>query len=124
MFDGATVYPCLAVKDLEKAKKFYGGKLGLKEVAGEDSGGQFYKMGDTKVFVYQSSYAGSNKATAMNCEVKDIKKLIGEVKKAGAKFEHYDMPDIKHDGEVHIFGDLKAAWFKDPDGNIISLLQK
>jgi predicted enzyme related to lactoylglutathione lyase len=124
MFEGATVYPCLAVKDLEKAKKFYGGNLGLKEMAGEDSGGQFYKIGNTKVFVYQSSYAGSNKATAMNCEVKDINKTVEAIKKAGAKFEHYDMPEVKREGDIHVFGELKAAWYKDPDGNIISLLQK
>lgn len=124
MFEGATVYPCLAVKDLEKAKKFYGGKLGLKEMPGEDSGGQFYKIGNTKVFVYQSSYAGSNKATAMNCEVKDIKSSVESLKKAGAKFEHYDMPKVKREGDVHIFGELKAAWFKDLDSNIISLLEK
>lgn len=123
MFDSSIVYPCLALKDVSKAKKFYGGKLGLKEAGGEDAGGVFYKIGNTKVFVYESSYAGSNKATAMNCEVKDIKKLIGELKKVGVKFEQYDMPGVKRDGDIHHFGKLLAAWFKDPDGNIISLLQ-
>ena len=51
-------------------------------------------------------------------ELENIKTL----KDKGVKFEHYDMPDVKMEGDVHVMGKLKAAWFKDPDGNILNLV--
>lgn len=114
----------LAVKDMAKAKKFYEDKLGLKSSKGQDPGGIMYDTGKgTGIFVYESSFAGTNKATAAAWNVEDIKKVVEELKGNGVSFEHYDMPQAKREGDIHILGDLKAAWFTDPDGNILNLVE-
>lgn len=120
MLSKFNISPVLAVKDIKKAKEFYEGKLGFK-ADGDDPDGIYYKSGNTRFLVYESRYAGTNKATAAGWKVKDIKSVVADLKQKGVKFEHYDMPDVKHDGEIHIFGPFKAAWFTDPDGNILAI---
>jgi len=113
----------LAVKDLAVARKFYEGKLGLKAV--DEQGGEAitYKSGSSKVFVYRSQFAGTNQATAANWLVgKELEKIVAGLAERGIQFEHYDLPGMTRQGPVHIEGDLKVAWFKDPDGNIIALM--
>lgn len=123
MLGDKTAAATVAVKDMEAAKKFYEEKLGLAKADYDDEGGVMYKTGDSTLFVYESQFAGSNKATAVTWTVgDDLDKLIEELKGKGVKFEHYDMPEVKHEGDVHVFGELRAAWFKDPDGNIHSLI--
>jgi len=118
------VVACLAVKDMGAAKKFYGETLGL-EASMETPGGTFYKSGNGGVFVYPSSFAGSNQATAAAWNIEDVEGAVEELKAKGVTFEHYpDMPDVKLEGDVHIMGDLKAAWFKDPDGNILNIVNQ
>lgn len=122
MLGSSTIYAVVAVKDLAKGKEFYGGTLGLK-VAGDDPGGVMYACGNgSKLFVYESQFAGTNQATAASWEVSDIKAAIEELKGKGISFESYDIPNVTHDGDVHVIGELKAAWFKDPDGNILNLV--
>jgi len=115
------VCACLAVTDMEAAKKFYGGTLGLEEGKGAP-GGTFYKSGNGGVFVYPSQYAGTNKATAVAWGVDDIEAAVEELKAKGVTFEHYeDMPETTIEGDIHVMGGFKSAWFKDPDGNILNL---
>jgi catechol-2,3-dioxygenase len=114
----------LAVKSMEEATKFYGGILGLKVIS-ENEYERVYGSGDTKLQVYVSTFAGSNKATAMYWEVDDVFAEVAELRDKGVSFEHYmDMPGIKLDGDVHVMGDERAAWFKDPDGNILCIHNK
>lgn len=120
MLSDFNISAVLAVKDVKKAQKFYEDKLGFKP-DGDDPGGIYYKSGNTRFLVYESQFAGSNKATAAGWSVKDVKKVVAELKKKGVKFEHYDMPNVEHDGDIHIFGQFKAAWMVDPDGNILAL---
>jgi len=123
MLSDSTVYAVLAVKDLAAAKEFYEGKLGFKPAGSDDPGGVMYACGNgTKAFVYQSTFAGTNKATAASWEVSDIKAAVEELKGKGIAFENYDIPGATHDGEVHVIGNMKAAWFKDPDGNILNVI--
>ena len=113
----------LAVKDLAAARKFYEGKLGLKAVDTQGSEAVTYKSGSSTVIVYRSEYAGTNKATAANWLVgKDMERIVQALADRGVAFEHYDMPGMKVTGHIHSEGDLKVAWFKDPDGNIIALM--
>ena len=113
----------LAVKDLAVARKFYEGKLGLKPVNAQGSEAVTYQSGNSTVIVYRSQYAGTNKATAANWLVgKDIEKIVAGLAERGVPFEHYDMPEMTRTGHIHSAGDFKAAWFKDPDGNIIALM--
>ncbi|WP_395448237.1 VOC family protein [Aminobacter sp. UC22_36] len=115
----------LAVKDLGRAKSFYEGTLGLKEVEHMGAEVSVLKSGDTMINVYRSDYAGTNKATAVTWAVGDkIERMVEELKSKGVHFEHYDMPDVRLEGDVHVFGELKVAWFKDPDGNILNLINQ
>ena len=125
MLRDKTVVATIAVKDIEIAKKFYETILGLTR-AGEDApGGILYKSGDSNLFVYKSEYAGTNKATAASWGVgEEISSITKELEAKGIRFETYDMPGVTREGVIHLMGDLKAAWFKDPDGNILNLVNK
>jgi catechol 2,3-dioxygenase-like lactoylglutathione lyase family enzyme len=113
----------IAVKDINVAKKFYEGTLGLKPTPRQEQGTLSYVGGSGTIFVYPSSFAGTNKATALTWAVgDDVESLAKELKGKGVKFEHYDMPGMTLQGDVHVQGKMKIAWFKDPDGNIHSLV--
>ena|SRR5687767_8188782 len=115
----------VAVKDLEAAKKFYGGTLGLKQVASEGDEAVTYRTGKSDLLVYHSEFAGTNKATAATWTVGDgIEDLVDDLKAKGVPFEHYDMPGMTRQGEVHVAEMIRAAWFKDPDGNILALVSR
>jgi catechol 2,3-dioxygenase-like lactoylglutathione lyase family enzyme len=114
----------LAVSDLEKARDFYENTLGLTAVQ-EDPGGILYKSGNSLVLVYPSEYAGTNKATAATWSAGDeFDGIVQGLKAKGVTFEHYDdLPETTREGDVHTMGgELKGVWFKDPDGNILSLV--
>lgn len=113
----------IAVKKLAPAKKFYEETLGLKldGPQNEKSVAQ-YRSGKSKVLVYESQYAGTNKATVANWIVADVEAEARALAAKGVKFEHYDFPGMTRKGDVHIAGDFKTAWFKDPDGNILSII--
>jgi len=124
MLGKADATPMIAVKDLDRARNFYEGTLGL-ETKKEDFGeGLTMKSGDTTVNVYRSEYAGTNKATALNFDVDDIESEVKELKDKGVFFEHYELPGLEQHGDLYVGeGGFKTAWFKDPDGNILSLIQ-
>ncbi len=125
MLADKTASAVLAVKDMKKAKQFYGETLGLPEAGDETPGGVMYKSGSSVIFIYPSEFAGSNKATAVGWGVgDDIERVVSELKAKGVIFEHYDMPQAKLEGDIHVMGELKSAWFKDPDGNILNLVNK
>ena len=110
----------IAVKDLERAKAFYEGTLGLSKV--DDMGGELivYKSGDTLINVYHSQFAGTNKATAVTWAVGDqIGAIVKSLKSKGVTFERYDMPGLTLEGDIHVGHGMRVAWFKDPDGNIL-----
>ena len=123
MLGKSTATPMIAVKDLDRARKFYEEKLGLKEI--DDFGeGFMLKSGDTKLSVYRSEFAGTNKATALTFGVDDIQEEVRGLKDKGITFEHYDLEGLSPKGDIYEGeGGFKTAWFKDPDGNILSLMQ-
>lgn len=122
MLGDKDVTAVIAVRDMEKAKKFYQDVLGLKPGATNDPGGMSYGAGSCEIFIYKSDYAGTNQATALNWNVGDeLNKIIDDLKSKGVTFEHYDMPGVAMDGDVHVMGMLRSAWFKDPDGNILNI---
>jgi catechol 2,3-dioxygenase-like lactoylglutathione lyase family enzyme len=112
----------VAVKDLKAAKKFYGDTLGLKPMPVPEPEVLNYKSGNTTVLVYKSQFAGSNKATSVTWIVDDVEGTVKDLKAKGVAFEHYDFPGMTRKGDVHIAGKSKAAWFKDPDGNILAVV--
>ncbi|HJZ89395.1 MAG TPA: VOC family protein [Gemmataceae bacterium] len=113
----------IAVKNLDVARKFYEATLGLKPVDAEGKEVIVFKSGHSKLFVYRSQYAGTNKATAATWVVGDrVDEIAQALKAKGVTFEHYDMPGLTRKGDVHVGGKMKIAWFKDPDGNILSVV--
>lgn len=120
MFNEGTVVATIAVSDISSAKEFYGGMLGLTMVD-DNPGGVTYKSGAGKLFVYQSQMAGTNEATYASWEVDDVDAVVDDLKAKGITFEHYELPGMTREGDIHSMGQYKSAWFKDPDGNILSI---
>ena len=115
----------IAVKNLETGKKFYEDTLGLTQTGAEGQEVIVFKSGNSTVNVYRSQYAGTNQATAITWMVgEDIEGVVQQLKAKGIIFEHYDMPGVIREGDVHIAGDMKVAWFKDPDGNILNIASR
>jgi catechol 2,3-dioxygenase-like lactoylglutathione lyase family enzyme len=113
----------IAVKDLAVARRFYEGTLGLEASGGQGDEVAVYRSGHTTVFVYRSDYARTNQATALSWVVgARIDELARALKAKGVAFEHYTMPGMTLDGDIHVAAEHRIAWFKDPDGNILSLV--
>lgn len=113
----------IAVKDVGDAAVFYEGILGLMRQSTEGEEVITYRSGNSAINIYRSQYAGSNKATALVWNVGDeLEVIAAALKSKGVVFEHYDLPGLTLDGDVHTGGNMKVAWFKDPDGNILSLV--
>jgi catechol 2,3-dioxygenase-like lactoylglutathione lyase family enzyme len=113
----------LAVKTMDAAREFYEGTLGLQLIDSMGDDMVAYRSGTTTLNVYRSDFAGTNKATAVTWAVGDeIERVVRELKAKGVAFEHYDLPDMQRDGDLHIGDGMKVAWFKDPDGNILNIV--
>jgi catechol 2,3-dioxygenase-like lactoylglutathione lyase family enzyme len=125
MLGGKDAAATLAVSDLRRARDFYENTLGLTPVQ-EPPGGILYKSGNSVVLVYPSEYAGTNQATAASWAVgADFDAIVEDLKAKGVTFEHYDdLPDTTREGDVHMAGEFKAVWFKDPDDNILNLINE
>jgi catechol 2,3-dioxygenase-like lactoylglutathione lyase family enzyme len=123
MLGKADATPMIAVKDLDRARKFYEDTLGL--TAKEEMSGEVLtvKSGQTPITVYRSEFAGTNKATALTFDVDDIDKEVRELKEKGIFFEKYDVEGLTPKGDIYEGEGMKTAWFKDPDGNILSLIE-
>jgi catechol 2,3-dioxygenase-like lactoylglutathione lyase family enzyme len=114
----------IAVKDLDVATEFYRNTLGLKPVHHEGDELVVFQSGHSSVNVYRSNYAGTNKATAVTWTVDNVEDEVKALRKKGVVFEHYDMPGMRREGDVHVADQMKVAWFKDPDGNILNVVGK
>lgn len=115
----------IAVKNLEAARKFYQDTLGLQQVGAEGEELIIFKSGSSRINVYWSQYAGTNQATAVTWTVgDDVEDVVRALKSKGVTFEHYDMPGMTREGDVHVAGDMRVAWFKDPDGNILNIVNR
>ena len=121
-----TVGAVLAVSDLDAARRFYEGGLGLTPGESDDNG-VTYPCGDgTSLFVYLSpENAGGNPATAAGWAVDDLDAIMAELAARGVVFEQYDQPGIKTDSRgVFDAGPFRAAWMKDPDGNTLAMTER
>jgi catechol 2,3-dioxygenase-like lactoylglutathione lyase family enzyme len=114
----------IAVRNLDAAKTFYKDTLGLTPIDGQDNEVIVFRSGSTSLNVYRSDYAGTNKATAVTWAVDDVRKTVDALKAKGVAFEHYDMPGVTREGDVHVTGAIQVAWFKDPDGNILNVINQ
>jgi len=124
MLSDTTAIATIAVKDLDAASRFYEGTLGLSRLeAGSDPTTIMYQTGASALVVYQSSYAGTNQATYASWAVGDeIEGVVEDLKSKGVAFERYDDLPGTLEGDIYVMEDLKSAWFKDPDGNILNVV--
>jgi catechol 2,3-dioxygenase-like lactoylglutathione lyase family enzyme len=116
----ATMIP---VSDLEKTRRFYEDVLGFSPDV-EDPGGISYRSGNGRVNIYPTQFAGTAQHTLIGWYTDEIENAVNELSGRGVTFEQYDMGELKTDAKgIATMGDYKAAWFKDPEGNILSVWQ-
>jgi catechol 2,3-dioxygenase-like lactoylglutathione lyase family enzyme len=122
MLADVNVAATIPVRNLAEGQKFYEQVLGFK-AAGPGEGAVLYDSGSSKLLVYESTYAGTNQATAATWSVGDeLENVVKDLKGKGVTFEHYDNFEyMTREGDIHAAGDMRIAWFKDPDGNILAL---
>ena len=120
---GSDAIANLAVRDLALARDFYEDTLGFEPVATEGDELVTYRSGNSRFNVYRSEYAGTNRATALTWPVGDrIEDVAAALRAKGISFEHYDLPGLARQGDLHVGYGMKVAWFKDPDGNILNIV--
>ena len=123
MFKDSKSFSSFSVNDLKKAKAFYGGTLGLGVTESEE-GLELHLAGGNTVFLYAKPNHTPASFTVLNFPVNDIEEAVDELVDLGLRLEHYDLPDLKTDKRGIARGPgPKIAWFKDPAGNILSVLE-
>jgi catechol 2,3-dioxygenase-like lactoylglutathione lyase family enzyme len=127
MFRNTKAFSSFSTDDLTQAKDFYGRTLGLDVVDTPEGGLELRLSGGTNIFIYPSQDYTAPEHTVLNFIVDDIDEAIDGLAERGVRMEQYDMPDIKTD-ERGIFrgesGPKAIAWFKDPAGHVLSVLQE
>ena len=123
MFKDSKAFSSFAVNDLKKAKAFYGETLGLG-IAETPEGLELHLAGGNRVFLYPKPNHTPASFTVLNFPVKNIEEAVDQLVELGLRLEQYDLPDLKTDKRGIARGPgPKIAWFKDPAGNILSVLE-
>ncbi len=124
MFRDVKAFSSFSVNDIRKAKDFYHDVLGLEVSEGMEGVLELHIKGGIALILYPKPNHEPATFTVLNFPVQDIEKAVKELKNKGVKFESYNYPELKTDDD-NIFrgGGPLIAWFKDPDGNILSVLQ-
>lgn len=123
MLNSKNAVATIAVKSVTDARRFYGDVLGLAVEDLPEEGVLKVRSGASDIFVYESQFAGTNKATAATWVVgQDLDAIVRTLRERGVTFEHYDFPGTTLKGDIHEAGSTRVAWLKDPDGNILSLV--
>lgn len=121
-FKNKKAFSSFSVRDLEETKKFYGQTLGL-EIAETDEGLMLQIKGGNDVFIYPKPDHTPATFTVLNFVVDDVDKAVDELTKIGVRFQLYDKGELKTDDRGIFQGKPKIAWFKDPAGNFLSILE-
>ena len=122
IFKNTKAFSSFSVNDLEEAKKFYGQTLGL-EVSESEEGLNLQIKGGNDVFIYPKPDHVPATFTVLNFEVDDVDRTADELSKLGIRFQIYNNGELKTDDKGIFQGKPKIAWFKDPAGNFLSILE-
>jgi predicted enzyme related to lactoylglutathione lyase len=122
MLKTSKAFSSFSVDDLSKAKEFYGQTLGVK-VSESDEGLELKPSGDASVFLYPKPNHKPATFTVLNFMVDDIEAAVAELKKSGVTFEKYEGEITTDEKGIHRNGGPTIAWFKDPAGNILSVIE-
>ena len=117
----AQVTAMLPVKDLARARRFYEQQLGLAAGSAKPDGKFVYRCGGTEIALFPRPGGTKAEHTALSFKVDDIRASIRELEARGVRFADYDLPGLKTVEHVCVLGSEKAAWFQDPEGNILCL---
>src|SRR6267378_2646141 len=124
MFKDTKAFSGFSVNDLKKAKEFYSQTLGL-EVSERPEGLELHIRGGTRIFVYPKPNHTPATFTILNFPVANVEQAVDRLTELGVRFEHYDQGNLKTDKKGIARGaGPDIAWFKDPAGNILSVLQE
>ena len=121
MLTNAPVTTMLPVKDLDRARRFYEGKLGLKPAGLKPDGKFTYDCAGATLALFPKEGGTKADHTAVSFQVKDIDTELKALKAAGVVFEEYEFPGLKTVNHVCVLGAEKAAWFKDTEGNYLCI---
>lgn len=127
MFKDTKAFSGFSVNDLQKAKEFYGGTLGISVSEGKMGILTLNIAGGPKIIIYPKPDHQPAVFTILNFPVADIDKAVDELISKGITFEQYDFGEIKTDEKGIMRSDGRGpdiAWFKDPAGNILSVLKE
>ena len=122
IWETAIAEATLPAKDLERAKEFYTGRLGLSPTS-EDEQGIHFVVGGTRFRLFRSGGSASGSHTQLALMVSDIAAQVKALRERGLTFEQYDYPNLKTVDGVADLGYARAAWFKDSEGNLIGIAQ-
>lgn len=122
IFKNTNAFSSFSVKDLEEAKKFYGQTLGI-EISESEEGLNLHLKGGNDVFIYPKPDHTPATFTILNFVVDDVERTVDELIKLGIRFQIYNEGELKTDDKGILHGKPKIAWFKDPFGNFLSLLE-
>lgn len=121
MLTHASVTTMLPVKNLDRARQFYEGKLGLQPIGLKPDGKFVYDCSGATLALFPKEGGTKADHTAVSFKVANIAASVAELKAAGVAFENYDFPGLKTVEHVCVLGAEKAAWFMDTEGNILCL---
>lgn len=122
-FKNANAFSSFSVHDLVETKKFYGQTLGL-EISDSEQGLNLRLKGGNEVFIYPKPEHSPATFTILNFIVDDVEQKVDELTKLGVRFQIYNKGELKTDNKGIFQGKPKIAWFKDPSGNFLSILEK
>ena len=120
MLANGTIRAVIAAKDVGRARRWYADKLGLNPLR-EEAHGLLYQIGGTQFFLYQTGTAGTAQNTVAEFAIADFEGTMADLRQRGVIFEEYDYPDFKTVNGVIALDGVRAAWFKDSEGNILAL---
>ena len=125
MLANADVAAIVPVSDIDRAVEFYGNVLGLdlqvrRQDLPENREAEF-EAGNGTLLVYESVGAGQSRHTVAGFRVGDIDAAVAGLRARGVAFEEYDLPNLKTENGIAAVGDVRAAWCRDPDGNILAI---
>jgi catechol 2,3-dioxygenase-like lactoylglutathione lyase family enzyme len=121
MMNATQVTCILPVKDMARARRFYESQLGLEALGQKPDGKFVYRCGGAEIALFAKPEGTKAEHTALSFRVMDIGAAIRELEARGVTFADYDLPGLKTVEHVCVLGSEKAAWFHDPEGNILCL---
>lgn len=125
MLAQAHITAIVPVSDVERAVAFYEGTLGLELVERRDDLPENreaeIRAGSGALLLYESTGAGQSRHTLAGFRVDNVEAVVAGLRERGVTFEEYDLPGLRTEGGIATVGDVRAAWLRDPDGNIVAI---